>query len=154
MRLSLLAYASLGIAVLMIAIAYVSNPDTGFLLTVVPMVAVLVVVPLLLKGMNKRQADKIRVQNIKKYKIRDLAKLKTGTEVRIRGVVEKVSYKWLGRPYFLINDKTGVVGVIMFAAPQEDIKSQDSIEVVGALRAFGFSKDKKLWGTKMLRLNQ
>lgn len=153
MRVSMLAYASLGIALLMIGVAYALNPDVSFLLTALPMLAVLVAVPLLLNAMNRRQADRVDALAIKKYRVMDLARLKTGTEVRIRGIVEKASFKWLNRPYFLINDKTGVVGVIMFAAPREDIGPGDSIEVVGTLRAFGLSKEKKLWGIKMNKLN-
>jgi cytochrome c-type biogenesis protein CcmE len=153
MRVSMLAYISLGIATVMVLVAYALNPDTGFLLTALPMLAVLVAVPLLLNVMNRRHADKIDVRAIKKYRIMDLARLKAGTEVRTRGIVKKASFKWLNRPYFIVNDQTGTVGVIMFAAPREDIKPGDSIEVVGSLRTFGLSKEKKIWGVKLIKLN-
>ncbi|NLW06478.1 MAG: nucleotide-binding protein [Clostridia bacterium] len=153
MRVSMLAYASFGIAAIMVLVAYALNPDIGFLLTVVPMLAILAAVPLLLNVMNRRQAEKVDMKAIKKYRVMDLTRLSSGSEVRIRGVVEKVSFKWLNRPYFLVNDQTGTVGVIMFAAPREDINPGDSIEVVGSLRSFGLSKGNKIWGIKMKRLS-
>jgi len=152
MRMSMLAYASLGLATIMVLITYVVNPDTGFLLTVLPMLVILAIVPLLLNEMNRRQAANIDERGIKQHRIMDLARLKTGTPVRVRGIIEKASFKWLNRPYLLLNDRSGTVGVIMFIAPREDINPGDSIEVVGSLRSFGLSKERKIWGVKMKKL--
>jgi hypothetical protein len=149
----MLAYASLGIATIMVLVTYALNPDTGFLLTVIPMLLVLLLVPLGLNAMNRRQADKVDMGAVKKYRIIDLARLSSGSGVRVRGTIEKASFKWLNRPYYLVNDQTGTVGVIMFAAPRENIKLGDRIEVVGSLRSFGLSKERKIWGVKMNKLH-
>jgi hypothetical protein len=54
-----------------------------------------------------------------------------GQPVRFEGVVERVYFKYLNRPQFLIADKSGEVSVKMFTTPQEDINKGDIVEVLG-----------------------
>lgn len=153
MRMSLPACVSLGVATVLVLAAYAVNPDTGFLLTALPMLLVLVAVPLLLNTLNQRQAASVDVRGIRLYKIKDIGKLSSGTAVRIRGTVEAVSFRWLNRPHFRVSDGTGTVGVVMFIAPRRDIRRGDRIEAVGSLRSLGVSKEKKVWGIKMEKLD-
>ncbi|MDD2420835.1 MAG: hypothetical protein PHC60_05000 [Heliobacteriaceae bacterium] len=152
MRMSVPAYISLGIATALVGFTFALNPDPGFLLTALPMLAVLVAVPLLLNTMNRRQAARVDMQSYKLYKIRDLAQLQAGDPVRLRGAVEKTSLKWLNRPRFQISDGTGDVSVLMFAAPPEEIKLGDKVETAGSLRFFGFSKERTVWGVKLQKI--
>ncbi|MDD3653452.1 MAG: hypothetical protein PHO01_04605 [Desulfotomaculaceae bacterium] len=149
MRMSVPAYLSLGLAIILVLITYAVHPDPGLLLTVLPMLLVLAVVPLLLNEMNRRQAANVNMSDFQFYQIKDLQKLNTGAPVRLRGTVEAASLKWLNRPHFKINDGSGVVGVFMFAAPRENIMPGDYVETAGSLRAFGLSKERKLWGVRM-----
>jgi len=153
MRMSLPACVSLGVATVLVLATYAVNPDTGFLLTALPMLLVLVAVPLLLHALNQRQAANMDVRDIHLYKIKDIGKLSSGTAVRIRGTVETVSFRWLNRPHFRVSDGTGTVGVVMFIAPRGDIRRGDRIEAVGSLRSLGVSKEKKVWGVKMEKLD-
>lgn len=153
MRMSVPAYFSLGLATIFVLITYAVHPDPGFLRTALPMLLVLAVIPLLLNEMNRRQAARVDMRDFKFYKIKDLSKLDTGAPVRLRGTVESSSLKWLNRPHFQINDGSGVVGVFMFAAPREKIRPGDCVEAAGSLRAFGLSKERKLWGVRMDKVN-
>lgn len=152
MRLSVPAYVSIGLALFLIIFTYAVNPDTNFLFTALPMLLVLVAVPVLLNQMNRRHMAAVDVRGVKLYQIKDLARLGAGAPVRLRGNVEAASFKWLNRPHFRINDGSGEIGVIMFAAPPEDIRPGDHVEAVGSLKAFGQSKEKKIWGVRMDKL--
>jgi len=151
--MSIVAYITLGLATILVFIIYAMHPDTRFILTALPMLLVLVAVPLLLNEMNKRQTAKVELRDYKLYKIKDLAMLGAGTPVRIRGSVVTSSLKWLNRPYYHINDESGTVLVLMFSSPHKDIKPGDKIETAGSLRKFGLSKDKRIWGVKIVKLS-
>lgn len=57
----------------------------------------------------------------------------TGQVVSINGKVKKVSFQWLNRPHFHIEDGTGQIRVIMFTSPAEDIQQGDDVEVLGVV---------------------
>lgn len=154
MRMSVPAYICLGLAAILVLTTFAVHPDVRFLVTTLPMLLVLAVVPVLLSEMNKRHAAKVDIRALKLYKIKDVLMFGAGTPIRIRGYVEAASLKWLNRPHFRINDGSGVIGAIMFAAPREDIKPGDKVEVAGSLRRFGLSKDRKIWGVKMIKINR
>ncbi|OPX88755.1 MAG: hypothetical protein A4E53_01829 [Pelotomaculum sp. PtaB.Bin104] len=154
MRMSVPAYLSLGIATILVLITYAVHPDSGFLITVLPMLLVLAVIPLLLNEMNRRQAASVHMREFKFYQIKDLPELNTGAPVRLCGIVESASFKWLNRPHFKINDGSGMVGVFMFAAPRENIMPGDCVETAGSLRAFGLSKERKLCGVRMDKIDK
>lgn len=145
-------YLSLGLAVVFVAIAYASRPETHFLLTVLPMLFLLAVLPAVLGKMNRGYAANVAMDNFKLYRVKDLTRLETGAAVRIRGTVETVSLKWLNRPHFQVNDGSGVVSVLVFIAPRESIAPGDKIEAVGSLRAFGLSKKRRVWGLKVVKV--
>lgn len=151
MWMSVPAIVSIGIALVLVLVTYLVHPDPHFLITVLPMLLVLVVVPMFLTRINRRCMDNMEVPDVDLYRIKDLVKLHTGALVRTYGIVEAVSLKWLNRPFFLINDGSGVMGVIMFTAPRENIKPGDTIEVLGSLRSFGLSKEMKIWGVKITK---
>jgi RecJ-like exonuclease len=54
-----------------------------------------------------------------------------GKPVRIEGVVERVHFQFLNRPQYLVADRSGAISVKMFTSPDEDIKVNDIVEVLG-----------------------
>ena len=151
MRMSIPAYICLGLGVFSVALSYALGRDTQFLLTALPMILVLLAVPLGLGFMNRRHTDQVDMGDYKYLKIKDLASIRAGEPVRIRGTIESASMKWLNRPNFRINDGTGEIGVFMFWAPREDIKPGDKVEAAGSLRV-GPTKKQNIWGIKMAKM--
>ncbi len=152
MRMSVPAYFCLIFFGSLIIASYALNPDPAMLRMALPMFMTLAVIPILLNIMNRRQADRIDLQDYKLYKIKDLSKLNAGAPVRLRGTVEALSLQWLNRGHYKINDGSGNVGVMFFAAPREKIKIGDNVEAAGSLRAFGLKKDKKVWCVKIKKI--
>lgn len=151
MRMSILAYFSLGICVFFVALSYALGRDTKFLLTALPMLLVLLGVPLGLNLMNRRHTDQVEFGDYKYFKIKDLPAIRAGEPVRIRGAVKTASMKWLNRPNFRISDGTGEIGVFMFWAPREDIHPGDKVEAAGSLRV-GPTRKQSIWGIKMAKM--
>jgi RecJ-like exonuclease len=54
-----------------------------------------------------------------------------GKPVRVEGVVEKVRFRFLNRPQFIVADRSGEIAVKMFTNPDEDIHEHDVVEVLG-----------------------
>lgn len=153
MRMSILAYVTLGIMVIMVALAFIANPTPGFLLATLPALLVLLGIPLILNKMNQRHTDKIDIQDFKLYQIKNLNRLEVGDPVRLQGTVESVSLRWLNRPHIVLKDNSGSIGVFMVWAPRESFKSGDKVEVVGTLRVVGLSKKRiKIVGVKLNKL--
>jgi hypothetical protein len=150
LRMSIPAYVSLGLGILFVAFTYAVGRDTRFLLTALPMILVLIAVPLGLGAMNRRYTDKVDIRDYKHFKIKDLASIRAGEPVLIRGTIEATSLKWLNRPNFRINDGTGEISVFMFWAPREDIRPGDKVEAAGSLRV-GPTKKQNIWGVKMIK---
>ncbi len=153
MRMSVPAYFCLIFATALILFTFALNPDPSFLLTALPMLVVLAGVPILLNIMNRRQAESVNMESFKLYSIKDLSRLNPGAPVRLRGKVEALSLKWLNRPHFRIDDGSGKIGVMLFAAAHEDIKPGDTIEAAGTLRNFGKSREKKVFGVRVVKLS-
>jgi hypothetical protein len=153
--MSVPAYITVAMFTVLVLFGYVVNPSRQYLITALPMLILLAVLPLLLTEMSRRLLGSVDTRGARLYKIKDLSKLETGTTVRIRGTVEKTSFKWLNRPHFVVNDGSGEIGVVMFAAPREDIKPGDQVEAVGTIRSFGATKSKKekILGIQMRKLS-
>lgn len=153
MRMSVPACISLGLATVLVIFSYAVNPDPAFLRTALPMLVLLAAIPLIMNQMNLRQTDRVDMRNFKLYPIGDLDKLGVGTPVRLQGIVEKTALKWLSRPNFQLNDKSGKIKVFMFSAPRENIKIGDRVEAAGNLRSFGVKRERIVWGVKIQKLN-
>lgn len=151
MRMSILAYFSLGICIFFVAFTYALGRDTKFLLTALPMILILLAVPLSLSYMNRRHTDQVDFGDYKYFKIKDLPSIRAGEPVRIRGTIKSASMKWLNRPNFRISDGTGEISVFMFWAPREDINPGDKVEAAGSLRV-GPTRKQSIWGIKMAKM--
>jgi len=154
MRMSVPAGFSLGLATVLVIFSYAVNPDPALLRTALPMLGLLAAIPLILNHMNQRQSDRVDMRNFKLYSIRDLAKLGAGAPVRLQGTVEATALKWLNRPNFQLDDKSGKIKVYMFSAPRESIKIGDRVEAAGNLRSFGVKKERVVWGVKIQKLDR
>ncbi|MDD4238905.1 MAG: hypothetical protein PHT62_10200 [Desulfotomaculaceae bacterium] len=152
MRMSVPAWISLGLATVVVVFSYAINPDPGLLRTALPMLVLLAAIPLILNQMNMRQSDRVDMRDFKLYQIGDLAKLGAGTPVRLQGIVDATALKWLNRPNFQLSDKSGGIRVYMFAAPRENIKIGDRVDVAGNLRFFGRKKEKVIWGVRIQKI--
>jgi hypothetical protein len=108
--------------------------DFGILYWGLPMLLLLLIIPLALNYMSQAQyANLIPVyeKEARKVGIKAINLGMVGEPVRVEGVVERVHFKYLNRPQFLVADKTGEVSVKMFTQPQEDIRKGDIVEVLG-----------------------
>jgi hypothetical protein len=47
--------------------------------------------------------------------------------------VERVHFRYLNRPQYLVADKTGEISVKMFTSPTEDVRVNDLVEVLGSV---------------------
>lgn len=154
MRMSILTCVSLVLAVCILLLVYIVNPDPRTALSLLPLLAAMAGIPLLMDIMNRRHVAKLDLRHVKLSKIKDAAKKEIGDQVRVRGVVQAVTNKLMNRPHFQIADDTGEIGVHMFIAPCETINSGDRVETVGALRwSFSFrNREKKIWGLRMEKI--
>ena len=55
----------------------------------------------------------------------------TGTVLKVKGIVEKISFKWLNRPHFHLKDEGAGIRAVMFTAPSQNIQVGDRVEVLG-----------------------
>ncbi|MBP2634749.1 MAG: putative rane protein [Firmicutes bacterium] len=154
LHMSVFAYVSLGMATCITLLAYFMSEDAQLALTMVPMVVLLGGIPALMDVLNKRHVAKLDLRHVKLGRIKDLAKMGIGEQVRISGTIDAISHKWLNRPKYKVVDSSGEIGVYMFVAPRQSIQCGDQIEVVGTLRwSFGFGKkEKRLWGLQLEKI--
>ncbi len=110
--------------------------NTRFLLFAIPALLALLLIPMLLAWMSRKTLRDAAEQNsphAKLYKIAKVTLAMTGQAVSISGKVKKISFRWLNRPHFHIEDATGRIRVIMFTSPAEDIRQEDDVEVLGVV---------------------
>lgn len=110
--------------------------DTRFLLFAIPALLALLLIPMILAWMSRRTLQEAAEQNSPQARLYKIAKINlamTGQVVSISGKVKKVSFQWLNRPHFHIEDGTGQIRVIMFTSPAEDIRQGDDVEVLGVV---------------------
>ena len=150
-RISILAYVSMGLAAFITLLAFNLNPDPSIMLMLLPMFLILAGIPYLMNFLNRSYVEGLDLSHVKSSKIKDAIKKGVGDQVRVSGTVHSISNKWLNRPHFQIIDDTGEIGVLMFVAPRDDISCGDRIETIGTLRwSFGLrKKDKQIWGLRM-----
>jgi RecJ-like exonuclease len=67
----------------------------------------------------------------KTVRIRLINESMVGKPVRVEGVVERVYFQFLNRPQYLVADRSGEISVKMFTSPDENVKVNDVVEVLG-----------------------
>lgn len=145
MRMSLLGYLTFSLLAILSVIAFIANPEPRTLLTMVPMLLALLLIPMLLTEMNRRAMAKVDTRGVRQYRISDLMRLEVGEQVRVEGEVQRISFRWMNRPHLELTDGAASTKVILFTAPRENIKVGDRVEAIGALARM-LSREKKIWG--------
>ena len=134
--MSILAWFTFGICFILVIIRFFHDRDVRFLLIVFPMLLLILIIPMILARMSRKTYEKADAQYVGKtepYKISEVTLQKIGESAEIRGIVEKVSFKWLNRPHFQIDDGTGRIKVIIFTSPSDDIRVGDKVKVRGMI---------------------
>ncbi len=134
-KVSIIAIAVFVVFSVLLIIASVMNPDVrAQLIWLIPLLFMLLVIPIALNYMSRRQYADLAPEyerQAKTVKIRLINESMIGRIVRIEGVVERVHFQFLNRPQYTIADRTGAVSVKMFTSPDEDVKVNDIVEVLG-----------------------
>jgi hypothetical protein len=135
-RISIVALAVVVLFAILLSYAYFSSGDPMLLLFGIPAVVLLLLIPMGLNYMSQKQyldlvpeyereARPVRIKMINQGMMSQV--------VRFEGVVERTYFQFLNRPQFLIGDRSGEISVKMFTSPQETIKKDDIVEVLGTV---------------------
>lgn len=141
--MSIFAWIAFSICAAAAALHYLMVGDVRFLLYAVPSVAMLLIIPLVLAWMSRRsfaQASKEYARKARLIKIVKINNGMIGRAVKITGEVRKISFRWLNRPHFHVEDETDSIRVIMFTAPADEVKVGDRVEVLGVVMRNLFKK--------------
>jgi len=134
--MSLIAWVTFVILAVVVAFSFAQSKDYHLLAIAIPMLAALIIIPMILTRMSQStysSATPIYEEKEKFYKISNINSNKVGEAVRVRGMVEKVSFGWLNRPHLRINDGTGAISAIMFTSPRESLIVGEQVEVLGTV---------------------
>jgi len=122
--------------VIFLIFAFWTSRSTILLLFGIPMVIGLAVIPILLRHMSQSQYETLiptYETEAQRVRIKAININMVGKPVRIEGVVERVSFSFLDRPQYMVADRSGEISVKMFTAPQEKIRKDDVVEVLGTV---------------------
>jgi hypothetical protein len=104
------------------------------LIWLIPALFMLLVIPVALNYMSRSQyadMEPIYEAQAKTVRIKLINENMVGKPVRVEGVVERVYFQFLNRPQYLVADRSGSISVKMFTSPNEDVKVDDVVEVLG-----------------------
>jgi hypothetical protein len=134
-KVSLLAIAVFLIFTLFLIAASLNSPEVrSQLIWLIPGLFMLLVIPIALNYMSRRQyADLVPVyeEQAKTVRVKLINENMIGRIVRIEGVVERVHLQFLNRPQYSVADRSAAIPVKMFTSPDEAIKVNDNVEVLG-----------------------
>ncbi|MCK9579899.1 MAG: nucleotide-binding protein [Methanoregula sp.] len=132
---SVISIAVFVVFTLLLLITSVYNPDVrSQLIWLIPCLFMLLVIPIVLNYMSRSQYTELTPQyeaEAKTVRVKLVNENMVGKPVRIEGVVERVYFQFLNRPQYLVADRSGAISVKMFTSPEEDVKVNDVVEVLG-----------------------
>jgi hypothetical protein len=120
--------------ILLIAAAVFSPEVRAQLIWWIPGLFILLVIPIALNYMSRSQyadLEPLYEAQAKTVRVKLINTNMVGKIVRIEGVVERVYFQFLNRPQYLVADRSGGISVKMFTSPDEDVKVNDVVEVLG-----------------------
>jgi len=120
--------------ILLVVAAFLSPDVRSNLFWLIPCLFMLLVIPVALNYMSRKQYANLVPEYerlAKPVRVRLINENMIGKVVRINGVVERVHFQFLNRPQYSIADRSGAISVKMFTSPDEDIKVNDVVEVLG-----------------------
>jgi hypothetical protein len=116
--------------------SYLMSRSTILLLSGIPMLVGLALIPVLLRHMSQSQYEALLPtyeSEAQRVRIKAINMNMIGKPVRIEGVVEAVHFDFLDRPQYRVADRSGEISVKMFTAPKERVKKDDIVEVLGTV---------------------
>jgi len=120
---------------LVLAYTSLSSPEVrSNLIWMIPALFMLLVIPVALNYMSRKQYADLEPEyerQAKNVRVRLINENMVGKIVRVEGVVERVHFQFLNRPQYSVADRSGAISCKMFTSPDEDIKVNDLVEVLG-----------------------
>ncbi|MCX6700996.1 MAG: nucleotide-binding protein [Methanomicrobiales archaeon] len=135
-RISIVALAVVVLFAILLSLAYFNSREIRLLLFGIPGVILLLVIPMAINYMSQKQYQELVPEYEKEarpVRIKMINKSMMGQVVRIEGVVERTYFQFLNRPQFLVGDRSGEISVKMFTSPEETIKKDDVVLVLGTI---------------------
>ena len=135
-KISVISMTVFIIFTIILIISYLLTNQISLLYWGIPTVILLLLIPIGLNYMSQSTyADILPTyeQEAKQVRIKSINENMLGTPVRIQGVVERVYFRYLNRPQYLVADKSGEISVKMFTSPREDVRENDIVEVLGTV---------------------
>src|SRR5665647_631743 len=134
-KVSIVAIAVFVFFTIFLLIASLSSAEVrSQLFWLIPGLFMLLVIPIALNYMSRSQyadMEPIYEAEAKTVRIRLINDSMVGKPVRVEGVVERVYFQFLNRPQYLVADRSGQISVKMFTSPNENVKVNDVVEVIG-----------------------
>ena len=134
-KVSILAIAVFVIFTILVIIASIFSPVVrSNLIWLIPVLFMLLILPVALNYMSQRQYADLRPEyerQARTIRVKLINEGMIGKIVRIEGVVEQSRFQFLNRPQYIVADRSGAIPVKMFTSPEEDIKVNDIVEVLG-----------------------
>jgi hypothetical protein len=134
-KVSIVAIAVFVFFTLLLLVASLSSAEVrSQLIWLIPALFMLLVIPVALNYMSRSQyadMEPIYEAQAKTVRIKLINENMVGKPVRVEGVVERVYFQFLNRPQYLVADRSGSISVKMFTSPNEDVKVDDVVEVLG-----------------------
>ena len=134
-KVSIVAIAVFVFFTIFLLIASLYSPEVkSQLIWMIPTLFMLLVIPLALNYMSRKEyadLEPLYEGQAKAIRIKMINESMVGKPVRIEGVVERVYFQFLNRPQYLIADRSGAISVKMFTSPDENVKVNDVVEVLG-----------------------
>jgi DNA/RNA endonuclease YhcR with UshA esterase domain len=134
--MSLIAWIAFVICTGLVIFSVVHTKEYRILVLAIPMLAALLIIPMLLARMSRSAYSDATPHYERKAKFHHIANIdlsKVGEIVKVRGMVVKVSFKWLNRPHLSINDGTGTISAIFFTSLAESVEVGEQVEVLGTV---------------------
>jgi hypothetical protein len=145
-KVSIVAIAVFVFFTLLLLVASLSSAEVrSQLIWLIPALFMLLIIPFALNYMSRSQyadMEPIYEAQAKTVRIKLINENMVGKPVRVEGVVERVYFQFLNRPQYLVADRSGSISVKMFTSPNEDVKVDDVVEVLGqVIRRYIFTGD-------------
>jgi len=134
-KISVLAIAVFIVFTILLLVTSIYSPGVrSSLIWLIPCLFMLLVIPIVLNYMSRSQYADLAPQyeaEAKTVRVKLVNENMVGKPVRIEGVVERVYFQFLNRPQYLVADRSGAISVKMFTSPEEEVKVNDVVEVLG-----------------------
>ncbi len=134
-KVSIVAIAVFVFFTLLLLVTSIYNAEVrSQLIWLIPGLFMLLVIPIALNYMSRSEyADLQPIYEVqaKNVRIKLINESMVGKVVRVEGVVEQVHFQFLNRPQYTVADRSGAISVKMFTSPDEDVKVNDIVEILG-----------------------